>query len=95
MKLRGGIDIENLKSVFSAILYSKRMERDLSQEKMAVFCCMSIRQYSDLETGKRLPNFQTLINISINCDIDLNEMLDTIKSKNYVVTDKIIQTDDV
>ena len=46
------------------MLYSKRMELNLSQEQMAEKCCISVRQYIDLENSKRIPMLETFINIT-------------------------------
>ncbi len=67
------------------ILYRKRKEYDLNQNDMAEKCCISPRQYSDIENGKRLPSLKTFINIAIICDIDLNSMIDEIVEKGYKV----------
>ena len=48
--------VDILKMCFSNILYFKRKELNLSQGKMAEKCCMSLRQYADIESGKRFHN---------------------------------------
>ena len=50
-----------LKMCFGKTLYFRRIELKLNQEKMAERCCLSPRQYIDLENGKRLPSFKSLI----------------------------------
>ena len=46
--------VDILKMCFSNILYFKRKELNLSQGKMAEKCCMSLRQFADIESGKRV-----------------------------------------
>ena len=40
-----------LKKCFSKTLYFRRMELKLNQEKMAEKCCLSPRQYTDLDSN--------------------------------------------
>ena len=54
------------------MLYSKRMELNLSQEQMAEkMLYIQVRQYIDLENSKRIPMLETFINITIACDMDI------------------------
>lgn len=76
------MDILNI--CFSKTLYFKRIELNLSQEKMSERCCISTRQYTDLENGKRLPSFKSLVNIIIKCDIDLGLFIQEILETGYV-----------
>ena len=81
-------DMSNmLKEAIGKALYSKRMEYGLTQEQMAAKCCISNRQYNDLENGKRLPGLRTFFNISIVCDLDVNEIIKDLISKGYQITD--------
>ena len=73
-----------LKMCFGKTLYFRRIELKLNQEKMAERCCLSPRQYIDLENGKRLPSFKSLINIIINGGIDLNLFIEEIIKVGYV-----------
>ena len=78
-----------LKKCFSKTLYFRRMELKLNQEKMAEKCCLSPRQYIDLENGKRLPSFRSLINIIINGRIDLNLFIEEIIKAGYAPEDSV------
>ena len=78
-----------LKMCFGKTLYFRRIELKLNQEKMAERCCLSPRQYIDLENGKRLPSFKSLINIIINGGIDLNLFIEEIIEVGYVPEDSV------
>ena len=78
-----------LKMSFGKTLYFRRIELKLNQEKMAERCCLSPRQYIDLENGKRLPSFKSLINIIINGGIDLNLFIEEIIKVGYVPEDSV------
>lgn len=85
--------VDILKEAFSYALFSKRTELNCSQEAMAEEamaekCCISARQYIDLEHGLYLPSFQTLINITINLGFDYNEFIAEIIDKGYEPIDK-------
>ena len=88
--LKIGIEMMNiLKMCFGKTLYFRRIELRLNQEKMAEKCCLSPRQYIDLENGKRLPSFKSLINIIINGGIDLNLFIEEIIKAGYVPEDSV------
>ena len=78
-----------LKMCFGKTLYFRRIELKLNQEKMAERCCLSPRQYIDLENGKRLPSFKSLNNIIINGGIDLNLFIEEIIKVGYVPEDSV------
>ena len=78
-----------LKMCFGKTLYFRRIELKLNQEKMAERCCLSPRQYIDLENGKRLPSFKSLINIIIHGGIDLNLFIEEIIKVGYVPEDSV------
>lgn len=80
--------VDILKEVLSYALFTKRTELNYSQEVMAEKCCISARQYIDLEHGLYLPSFQTLINITINLGFDYNEFIAEIIDKGYEPIDK-------
>ncbi len=69
-----------VKRVIGDTLYQKRMEYALSQERMSEVCSISPRQYGDIENCKRLPNCTHLVDIAIRCNIDLNALIEKIKS---------------
>ena len=77
-----------LKSTVGNMLYDKRCEYDLSQEDMAEKCCISTRQYCDLENCKRLPRLDTFLKVAIICELDLNILIRDLLSKGYEVIDR-------
>ena len=81
--------IDILKICFSKILYYKRMEFNLSQEKMAEKCCISLRQYTDIENRKRFPSSISLINFIVNGEIDINKFISDIQKLGYVPNDRV------
>ena len=81
--------VDILKMCFSNILYFKRMEFNISQGKMAEKCCMSLRQYADIESGKRFPSSISLINFIINGEIGINKFISDIQKLGYVPKDRV------
>ena len=81
--------VDILKMCFSNILYFKRMEFNISQGKMAEKCCMSLRQYADIESGKRFPSSISLINFIINGEVDINKFISDIQKLGYVPKDRV------
>lgn len=79
--------MEILKLYFGKTLYYKRLYFGISQEAMAEKCCISLRQYIDIENGKRLPSFKSLINIIIKSGIDLDEFIKEIQEEGYTPED--------
>ncbi len=77
-----------LKLTVGNMLYEKRCKYDLSQEGMAEKCCISARQYSDLENCKRLPRLDTFLKVAIVCDLDLNVLIKNLVANGYKVVDK-------
>ena len=77
-----------LNQTFSQILMDKRTELKLTNAKMSEICCISNREYSDLEKGVCLPQFKTLVNMLINLNIDFNEYIKTITDMGYQPIDK-------
>jgi transcriptional regulator with XRE-family HTH domain len=77
-----------LKSTIGGMLYNKRCEYNLSQEVMAEKCCISTRQYCDLENCKRLPRIETFLKMAIICELDLNIFVKDLIDKGYEVVDK-------
>lgn len=63
------------------------MELNLSQEQMAEKCCISVRQYIDLENSKRIPMLETFINITIACDMDIGVFIHNLIESGYEITD--------
>lgn len=64
------------------------MELNLSQEQMAEKCCISVRQYIDLENSKRIPLLETFINIIIACDMDIGVFIHNLIESGYKITDE-------
>ena len=65
------------------------MEFNISQGKMAEKCCMSLRQFADIESGKRFPSSISLINFIINGEIDINKFISDIQKLGYVPKDRV------
>lgn len=77
-----------LKKTFSYALITKRAQLNYSQETMSEKCCISVRQYIDLEHGSYLPSFQTLVNLTINLGFNYNDFILQIAKKGYTPLDK-------
>lgn len=80
--------LELLRLTFGNMLYVKRCEYDLSQESMAEKCCISTRQYSDLENCKRLPRLDTFLKVAVICELDLNCLVKDLLANGYEVIDE-------
>ena len=76
-----------LKSCSSKLIYETRIKNNCSQHKFSEMIALSPRAYEDLELGKSLPKFQTLVNIAIAGNLDLNSLVDQIKSNGYKIED--------
>ena len=79
---------ELIKKHLSEVLYEKRKTRKWSQELSAAKCGKSARQYGHLEKGESLPKTQTLIDLTIIYDIDLNQFIKELVSDGYAVEDR-------
>lgn len=77
--------VKIIKRVIGSTLYATRLKFAYSQEQMAEKCLLSVRQYNDLENGKRLPSLQTFFNILIICELDANLLIKQIREKGYRV----------
>ncbi len=75
--------MDTLKECFSHELYLKRMELNLSQEKMAELCHISLRQYVDLENRRHLPTFKTLVCIIMATRLDFNKYVSMLIEHGY------------
>ena len=80
--------LDLIKKAIGKALYEKRTEYRMSQETMAAKCCISNRQYSDLENAKRLPSLRTFFNIAIVCDLDVNALIRSLVEEGYTAMDK-------
>lgn len=79
--------INLIKRAVGDTLYQTRIQKGLSQEKMAERCFLSYREYNELENGKRLPTFENFINISISLDLNVNLIIKLIKERGYIPND--------
>lgn len=50
---------------------------------------MSLRQYADIESGKRFPSSISLINFIINGEVDINKFISDIQKLGYVPKDRV------
>ena len=78
-----------IKKHFSKLLYAKRRERKWTQEKSATRCGKTTKQYFNLEKGNSLPEMETLINLTIIYDIDLNQFVRDLVDDGYKIEDKV------
>ena len=53
---------------------------------------MSLRQYADIESGKRFPSSISLINFIINVEIDINKFISDIQKLVYVPNDRVTKS---
>ena len=53
---------------------------------------MSLRQYADIESGKRFPSSISLINFIINGEIDINKFISDIQKLGYVPNDRVTKS---
>lgn len=85
---RGAFHMNQLfNSVVGNLLFNKRQALRLTQEEMAMRCCISPRQYHNLESGKKQPTFRTIVNISLNTGLDLTECVQALRQAGYRATD--------
>ena len=77
-----------LKSCSSKLIYEARIKTDCTQHEFSELIALSPRAYEDLELGKSLPQFQTLVNLSIAGGLDLNSLVDEIKDSGYKIEDE-------
>lgn len=77
-----------LKKSFSSILKEKRAEHNYTVAKAAEKCCITNKQYYNLEHGLSLPEFPTLVNIIMTFEIDFNQFIALISEQGYTALDK-------
>lgn len=63
--------IRKLRNDIGRKLKFLRLERDLSQEKLAEYVNMSREHISCIERGKNLPTVETLYNLAVYFEIDI------------------------
>lgn len=72
----------------SRMIYESRIRNDCTQYEYSELIALSPRAYENLELGKSLPQFQTLVNLSIAGGLDLNLLIDEIRSNGYTIEDE-------
>lgn len=73
---------------FSEKLYELRKNGNLSQEQLAEQLGVSRQAISKWETGKAIPESETLISISKYFDVTLDELMKENDTPSEVVTDR-------
>ena len=69
----------------SRLIYESRIKNECTQHEYSELIALSPRAYEDLENGKSLPQFQTLVNLSLAGGLDLNSLIEEIKEKGYKI----------
>ena len=70
------------------MIYNARVKNNCTQDEFSELIALSPRAYEDLELGKSLPQFQTLINLSIAGGLDLNLLVEEIEQSGYEINDE-------
>lgn len=70
---------------FSKIIKEKRIAKGLEQKEMAFHLAINKSKYNRIENGIQEPSFIELQSISIILEIDLTEVLELKKPKEYLV----------
>lgn len=65
----------NAKAIGAKIRQIRKIEQQKTQEQFAEFIDSSARTISNIETGKTIPDIQTLANIAEQCNVSINEIL--------------------
>ena len=73
---------------FGMVLKAIRDNKRLTQEELALQCCISSREYNDLERGKHLPNAETLTKMVVGVELDFNEVVKGMLEEGYTLCDK-------
>lgn len=79
---------ELLKESLSTTLKEKRVKYHYTVSEAAEKCCITDKQYYNLEHGHSLPEFQTLINIILTFDIDFNQFVHSVIEQGYKPVDE-------
>jgi transcriptional regulator with XRE-family HTH domain len=66
---------ENLKRNIGMAIRYYRKEKGISQYELAEMADLSVSYISELETGKKLPSFETLLKISKALNIELIDLI--------------------
>lgn len=75
------------RAIFGKRLEQIRLERNLSQAKIANLCGLATSHYSMIEAGKRNPNFDTMLRIAEGFRIPLADLLRDDELSGYVSYD--------
>lgn len=67
------MSIRKLRNSIGKKIKSLRLEKGLSQEKLAEFVDMSREHISCIERGKNMPTIETLYNVSKYFEIDIKD----------------------
>lgn len=69
------MNFEELKEIYAENLKSKRNELGIKQDKLAEKIGLSEKYISDLETGRRIGSFETLVSIADALEVEPYELL--------------------
>ncbi len=78
-----------VKSILSKAIYKARKHLDKTQESVSEMLCLSPKEYRNIESGKSLPLFDTLLRLRMVLKIDINSICDEIIKAGYHIEDKI------
>lgn len=67
--------------IFGETLRELRLEKGLSQEKLAELCDLTPNYISFLERGLRQPTLTTLYKLSSALNLSINELINSVESK--------------
>lgn len=79
---------ELIKEELSKVLREKRKIKDWTQDEAAEKCGRSRREYEKLENCECLPATDTLINLKLMYDINLEEFIKDLVAKGYSIDDR-------
>lgn len=83
--------MKTLTKATGELLYKNRYDNCLTQPEMAHKCHLSQNHYNNLETGRKTPSLRTFVDISINCDIDVNAFIDELKQRYYEPEETVLE----
>lgn len=66
---------EELQKLYADNIKAKRLELNLKQDKLAEEVSLSEKYISDLETGRRIGSFETLVSLANALDVEPYELL--------------------
>lgn len=67
--------MKNLSEKLGRRIVQLRVERSLTQEKLAYECGLKSKGYlSEIESGKKIPSLKVLIKIAERLDVDIKEL---------------------